>query len=183
LTHESGDALFLKLQARQQDLRPNRCARRLGEIRSDAPQLGDHVVERCGALPELTVRQRAERDRDERDRENEMWPEHSLHLAFWRMKLLSQGSTLRGVGRLHRGHRNLGCVGYNVQHSGSGSVVRFDPMPDAAQGDVFHLTIEDGRILECEVVDECTTACVVLDGPRVERRHHRRPAPTARIFL
>ena len=99
------------------------------------------------------------------------------------MQQLSQGATLRGVGRLHRGHRNLGCVGYWVQHASSGSVVRFDPMPDAAQGDVFHLTIEDGRILECQVVDEYTTACVVLDGPRIERRHHRRPPPAARSFL
>lgn len=100
------------------------------------------------------------------------------------MQPLSQGETLRGVGRLHCGHRNLGCVGYMLQSlKDSMTVVRFDPMPDAARGDVFHLTLEDGRILECQVLNEYTTYCAVLDGPRVERRHHRRPAPGTRAYL
>jgi len=99
------------------------------------------------------------------------------------MRQLSQGLTFQGVGRLYRGHRNLGCVGYSVYSlSGPAAVVRFDPMPDAAQGDVFHLTLEDGRVLECQVLNESTTCCAVLDGPRPERRHHRRPAPTARFL-
>ena len=62
------------------------------------------------------------------------------------------------------------------------TVVRFDPMPEAAHGDVFHLTLEDGRILECQVLNEYTTYCAVIDGPRIERRHHRRPAPMARAY-
>ncbi|HUP39789.1 MAG TPA: hypothetical protein VM115_06685 [Vicinamibacterales bacterium] len=100
------------------------------------------------------------------------------------MAELSQGRTVYGVGRLHRGHRNMGCVGYSIQNvNGTATVVRFDPMPDAARGDVFHLTLEDGRILECQVLDDCTTYCAVLDGPRVERRHHRRPAPLTRAYL
>ncbi|RPI51077.1 MAG: hypothetical protein EHM55_19860 [Acidobacteria bacterium] len=100
------------------------------------------------------------------------------------MKQLSQGSTLRGVGRLRRGHRNLGCVGYTVQKAGDlATVVRFDPMPDAAPGDVFHLTLEDGRVLECQVLDQSRMHCAVIDGPRLERRHHRRPAPATRAFL
>ena len=99
------------------------------------------------------------------------------------MQLMSQGQTLQGVGRLHCGHRNLGCVGYMLQRlKDTMTIVRFDPMPDAAQGDVFHLTLEDGRILECQVLKEYTTHCVVLDGPRVERRHHRRPAPLTRVY-
>ena len=56
-------------------------------------------------------------------------------------------------------------------------------MPDAAQGDVFHLTLQDGRILECQVLDGDTTYCAVLDGPRLERRHHRRPAPITRAYM
>ena len=100
------------------------------------------------------------------------------------MQQLSQGQTLRGVGRLHCGHRNLGCVGYMLKSlKDSVTVVQFDPMPDAARGDVFHLTLEDGRILECQVLNEYTTYCAVLDGPRVERRHHRRPAPMTRAYL
>jgi hypothetical protein len=100
------------------------------------------------------------------------------------MAQLSQGQTLRGVGRLHRGHRNLGCVGYALQNlQGTMAVVQFDPMPDAAYGDVFNLTLEDGRILECQVMNQYVTYCAVLDGPRIERRHHRRPAPFSRAFL
>jgi hypothetical protein len=56
-------------------------------------------------------------------------------------------------------------------------------MPEAAQGDVFHLTIEDGRILECQVLSEYATHCAVIDGPRAERRVHRRPASITRNFL
>jgi hypothetical protein len=97
---------------------------------------------------------------------------------------MSQSQTFQGVGRLHRGHRNLGCVGYTLQLiDGPATLVRFDPMPEAAQGDVFHLTIEDGRILECQVLSEYATHCAVIDGPRAERRVHRRPAPITRNFL
>ena len=71
-------------------------------------------------------------------------------------------------------------MGYALQSlNDTMTIVRFDPMPEAAQGDVFHLTLEDGRILECQVL---TTYCVVLDGPRIERRHHRRPAPLTRAY-
>ena len=63
------------------------------------------------------------------------------------------------------------------------TVVQFDPMPDASQGDVFHLTLEDGRILECQVLNEYVTYYAVLEGPRVERRHHRRPARITRVYI
>jgi hypothetical protein len=97
---------------------------------------------------------------------------------------MSQAQTFQGVGRLHRGHRNLGCVGYSLQSvHGPATIVRFDPMPEAAQGDVFHLTLEDGRILECQVLSEYAKYCAVIDGPRTERRAHRRPAPSARTLL
>jgi hypothetical protein len=100
------------------------------------------------------------------------------------MPQLSQGQALRGVGRLHRGYRNLGCVGYSLQDvSGMVPVVRFDPMPDAASGDVFHLTLEDGQVLECQVLNGFVTYCAVLDGPRTERRRTRRPAPGGRAYL
>jgi hypothetical protein len=100
------------------------------------------------------------------------------------MPEVSRRDTIYGVGRLHCGHRNMGCVGYSLQTLNSQTtVVRFDPMPDAAHGDVFHLTLEDGRILECQVLNEYTTYCAVIDGPRIERRHHRRPAPMTRAYL
>jgi hypothetical protein len=100
------------------------------------------------------------------------------------MSQMSQGQTIRGVGRLHCGHRNLGCVGYLVQSvRGQATVVRLDPMPDPAYGDIFNLTLEDGRILECQLMDPQTTYCAVLDGPRIERRYYRRPAPRTRAYL
>jgi|SRR6185436_12018926 len=100
------------------------------------------------------------------------------------MQQLSQGQTIRGVGRLHCGHRTLGCAGYTLQTlNDTMTVVHFDPMPDAALGDVFHLTLEDGRILECQILTEYPTYCTVLDGPRVERRRRRRPAPMTRARL
>ena len=96
---------------------------------------------------------------------------------------MSQEWTVRGIGRLHLGRRNLGCVGYLLQsYEGAPSIIRFDPMPDAAQGDVFHLTLEDGRILECQVLTTSMTYCLVIDGPRTERRHHRRPTPLTRAY-
>ena len=99
------------------------------------------------------------------------------------MRQLSQDQTRRGIGRLHCGHRNLGCVGYSLHSVNAAmTIVRFDPMPDPAHGDVFHLTLEDGRILECQVVNEYATYCAVLDGPRIERRRHRRPAPVTRAY-
>ena len=95
---------------------------------------------------------------------------------------MSQFQTLQGTGRLHRGHRTLGCVGYTLQRvQGPATLVRFDPMPDAAPGDVFHLTLEDGRVLECQIASDQDSYCAVLDGPRTERR--RRPAPGYRAFL
>lgn len=97
---------------------------------------------------------------------------------------MSQFQTLHGVARVHLGHRSLGCVGYRVQAAqGEATVIRLDPMPDASPGDVFHLTLEDGRILECQVMSEHHTFFTVVDGPRLERRHHRRPAAAHRAFL
>jgi hypothetical protein len=95
---------------------------------------------------------------------------------------MSQSQTVNGVGRLHRGHRNLGCVGYWLRTIKEATlIVRFDPMPDGAEGDMFSLTLEDGRVLQCQVLTP--TYCAVIDGPRVERRTHRRPAPLARALL
>jgi hypothetical protein len=75
-------------------------------------------------------------------------------------------------------------VGYRLEEfSDRATVVGFDPMPDAAAGEVFHLTLEDGRILECQVLNAYTTYCAVLDGPRAERRHQRRRTQTTRAYL
>ena len=82
---------------------------------------------------------------------------------------MSHFQTFQGVARVYRGQRSLGCVGYALRGGqGMATVIRLDPMPDATLGDVFHLTLEDGRILECQVISEHHTFCAVLDGPRAE---------------
>ena len=108
-----------------------------------------------------------------------------LHaIARW-MSGMSKPETISGVGRLHRGHRCLGYVGYTLCMTAPGQamVVRFDPMPDDAGGDVFHLNLEDGRILECQKLEDGKHCAVLGDGPRPERRRHRRPPPAARALI
>jgi hypothetical protein len=84
---------------------------------------------------------------------------------------------------LHRGQRNLGCVGYVVKMTGSGQVVQFDPVPDGARGDVFSLQLEDGRLMECEAAENCQYFTVLGEGPHPERRMQRRPTSTARLLV
>jgi hypothetical protein len=103
--------------------------------------------------------------------------------AYW-MSSMSQPETISGVGRLHCGHRTLGCVGYTLHPiaAGHAMLVELDPMPDGARGDVFHLNLEDGRILERQTLEDGKHCAVLGDGPHPERRHQRRPPPSARAF-
>jgi hypothetical protein len=89
---------------------------------------------------------------------------------------MSESQTIAGVGRLFRGQRNLGCVAYRLEMTGSGagSIVKFDPPPDGGQGDVFTLSLSDGRILECEAAEQGRYFQVRGEGPRAERRVRRR---------
>ena len=97
---------------------------------------------------------------------------------------MSRTQTLQGVGRLHCGHRSLGCVGYRLDAiDGVHQIVRFDPMPAASSGDVFHLTLADGRVLDCEVPESYAPYCSVIDGPRPERRVRRRATATSRTLF
>jgi len=96
---------------------------------------------------------------------------------------MSRTQTLQGVGRLHCGHRTLGCVGYWLDATEDAHlIVRFDPMPEASSGDVFHLTLADGRVLDCEVPEGYALYCSVIDGPRPERRLRRRPTLLSRML-
>jgi hypothetical protein len=97
---------------------------------------------------------------------------------------MSQGQTVSGVGRLHRGQRTLGCVGYRLEFTSSGqvSIIEFDPVPDGTQGEIFSLNLADGRILECQAAENCRYFHVVGDGPHAERRKTRRITPTSRLL-
>jgi hypothetical protein len=50
------------------------------------------------------------------------------------------------------------------------SVAEFDPKPPATDGELVHLTLEDGRVLNCQIVDDSPYCAVVGDAPIVERR-------------
>jgi len=96
---------------------------------------------------------------------------------------MSQPETFEGVGRLHRGQRNLGCVGYVSKITVKGLIVQFDPVPDGTQGDVFSLRLADGRIMECQAAEHCSYFVVLGDGPHPERRAQRRPTSTTRLLV
>ena len=82
--------------------------------------------------------------------------------------------TLRGTGRLHRGGQLIGTVKYLVHiapANGQATVVQFEPRPDSAnEGDLVHLTLEDGRVVNCQILDDSPYCAVVGDGPVPERR-------------
>jgi hypothetical protein len=80
---------------------------------------------------------------------------------------------LTGEGALHWGPRRIGSVSYKIHFSpanGQASVVELEPKPPAKDGDLVHLTLEDGRVLNCEVLDESPFCAVIGDGPIIERR-------------
>src|SRR4051812_7600719 len=98
---------------------------------------------------------------------------------------MSHVQTITGVGRLHRGPRTLGCVGYRlaVGSNGEVTIIEFDPVPDGTRGDVFSLNLADGRILECEAAEDGRHFHVRGNSPHAERRANRRPPPAARLLV
>ena len=85
--------------------------------------------------------------------------------------------TRMGQGVLHWGPRRLGAVSYKIHFSaanGQASVVEIEPKPLARDGQFLHLTLEDGRVLNCQVLDESPFCAVIGDGPIIERRKHIR---------
>jgi hypothetical protein len=79
---------------------------------------------------------------------------------------------LHGTGRVKCGPRNLGTVPYRVDigAGGQASVVKFAHRLKAKNGDTVHLTLEDGRMLDCQVLDSSPYCAVVGDGPYRDRR-------------
>jgi hypothetical protein len=79
---------------------------------------------------------------------------------------------LHGTGCVKCGDRELGYFPYHVQVStgGQASVVKFDTRPRARNGETIHLTLEDGRMLDCQVLDASPYCAVVGEGPYFDRR-------------
>ena len=83
---------------------------------------------------------------------------------------------LKGTGFVKCGQRNLGQIPYRVEVASGGhaSLVEFARKPPAKDGDTLHLTLEDGRMLDCQVIDSSPYCAVVGEGPYPERRTSRR---------
>jgi hypothetical protein len=79
---------------------------------------------------------------------------------------------LRGTGCVKCGSRELGDLSYQVEVgvSGQASVVRFGTRPKAKNGDKLHLTLEDGRMLDCQLLDASPYCAVLGEGPYFDRR-------------
>ncbi len=81
--------------------------------------------------------------------------------------------TLTGKGPLRRGERTICTVSYTIQlmlGSDQAALVLFEPRPPANDGDLLHLTLEDGRVLNCQMLAGSPYCAVVGDGPITERR-------------
>ena len=80
--------------------------------------------------------------------------------------------SVRRTAAVKCGLRDLGSMPYQVEVGGVGkvSVVKFDRPPDAEDGDTLHLTLEDGRMLYCQVIDSSPYCAVLGEGPYLDRR-------------
>jgi hypothetical protein len=80
---------------------------------------------------------------------------------------------LIGEGALHWGPRRIGSVSYKIHFStvnGQASVVELKPKPPVKNGALMHLTLEDGRVINCQVLDDSPFCAVIGDGPMVGHR-------------
>ena len=83
---------------------------------------------------------------------------------------------IRGTACVKCGPRDLGAIDYKVEVSSGGqaSIVQFDRRPPVKDGDQLHLTLEDGRMLDCYVLNGSSYCSVVGEGPYYDRRRSRR---------
>jgi hypothetical protein len=83
---------------------------------------------------------------------------------------------LLGTGVVKHGPRDLGRIQYRVELSpgGQANLVKFERRPRASDGEYLHLTLEDGRMLDCQVIDDSPYCAVVGEGPYFDRRTSER---------
>ena len=83
------------------------------------------------------------------------------------------GAVLRGTGTLHKGPEAIATVSYTIRvdpSNGQASVVELDRRPPARDGELVRLTLQDGRIVNCQILDESPYCAVVGHAPIFERR-------------
>jgi hypothetical protein len=85
---------------------------------------------------------------------------------------------LHGTGYVKSGPRDLGYVPYRVEvgAGGQASIVKFARRLRVRDGAKLHLTLEDGRMLDCQVLDASPYCAVVGEGPYFDRRVEPREA-------
>ena len=95
----------------------------------------------------------------------------------YRLQCKQGMDSVHGTGCVKCGPRDLGTIQYEVEVAAGGvaSLVKFDRRPRAKDGDRLHLTLEDGRMLDCEVLDASPFCAVVGEGPYFDRRAVSRP--------
>ena len=81
-----------------------------------------------------------------------------------------------GIASVKCGPRDLGWIQYRVQIGAGGqvNVLKFDHLPNAQDGDTLHLVLEDGRMIDCQVIDSSQYCAVVGEGPYFDRRASQR---------
>ena len=88
------------------------------------------------------------------------------------------GTILSGTGRLKAGPQRLGTIAYQIETSsenGLATIVKFGRRPPVRSGRRLHLTLEDGRMLDCLTLDKYSYCAVVGEGPYADRRRAPRP--------
>ena len=83
------------------------------------------------------------------------------------------GDRLEGLGTLHHGRESLGKIEYIVYLSpatGQARVVEFATTPGARDGQLLHLELDDGRVVNCLVLADSRFCAVIGEGPIQERR-------------
>lgn len=83
---------------------------------------------------------------------------------------------VQGKGCVKSGPHDLGMVRYTVEvgAGGQASLVQFEQPPSVNDGETLHLTLEDGRMLDCQVIDSSSYCAVVGEGPYLDRRRSDR---------
>jgi hypothetical protein len=93
-----------------------------------------------------------------------------------RVAAIRNMGAVRGKALVQCGERDLGAIEYEVEigRGGQASVVRFGRAPNARNGERLHLIFEDGRMLDCQVVDASPFCAVLGEGPYFDRRRRKR---------
>ena len=80
--------------------------------------------------------------------------------------------SVRGKACVKSGPRDLGWIQYKIEVGLGGhlSIVKFEHPVNAEDGERLHLTLEDGRMLDCQVIDSSPYCAVVGEGPYLDRR-------------